>query len=82
MRKKGFSLSPRLVIGIVVGLFVGIALFLRIVLPYHDIFVGDWIKFAGGDNYFYMRLVDFMTHNFPHLPAVDAYLAYPNGESI
>ncbi len=79
---KTNRLSPRLIVGIVIGLLVVLALFLRIYLPYKDIFVGDWIKFAGGDNYFYERLVDYMTHNFPHLPSIDPYLSYPNGESI
>ena len=54
----------KLPIVLTIGLFVIIALFIRIVLPYHDIFVGNWIKFSGGDAYFYMRLVDNFVHNF------------------
>jgi dolichyl-diphosphooligosaccharide--protein glycosyltransferase len=29
-----------------------------------------------------MRLVDYMTANFPHLPAIDSYLAFPDGEPV
>lgn len=68
--------------GIVVGLLVAFALFIRIIPPYYDIFVGEWIKFASNDAYFYMRLVDNMVANFPHLMTVDPYLVYPNGESV
>jgi dolichyl-diphosphooligosaccharide--protein glycosyltransferase len=75
-------LSSKLIIGIAVGALFAVALSIRVFPPYNDIFAGNWIKFAGGDNYFYMRLVDYMTHNFPHLPTVDAYLAYPDGESV
>ncbi len=69
-------------VGIAVGLLIAVALLLRIVLPYNDIFVGDWIKFASNDAYYYMRLVDNMVSNFPHLLTLDQYLVYPNGESV
>lgn len=70
------------IVTVVVALCVGLALFLRVVPCHNDIFVGHWIKFAGGDAYYYMRLVDDMVANFPHLPAVDPYLVYPDGQPI
>lgn len=80
--KKLKQRQQRFPIGIIVGVFVAIALFLRIALPYNDIFVGDWVKFASNDGYYYMRLVDNMVANFPHLLTFDQYLVYPNGESV
>lgn len=85
-RKKNYKTEKqgrRLpIVGIVVALFVGVAFLIRTVPPYNDIFVGQWIKFASNDAYYYMRLVDGMVANFPHLPSVDPYLVYPDGQSI
>ena len=50
--------SPKIVAGIMVALFFGASLYLRIVLPYDQVFSGDWIKFTGVDAYYHMRLVD------------------------
>jgi oligosaccharyl transferase (archaeosortase A-associated) len=68
-----------LVAGIIVALFFGVALYLRIALPYDQVFVGDWIKFTGNDAYFFMRIVDNLVHNFPHLNSFDPYMLYPGG---
>ncbi|MCX6009111.1 MAG: oligosaccharyl transferase, archaeosortase A system-associated [Chloroflexi bacterium] len=71
--------SSGLIAGIIVALFFGVALYLRIALPYDKVFVGDWIKLTGNDAYFFMRLVDNLVHNFPHLNSFDPYLLYPGG---
>ncbi|MBM3155442.1 MAG: oligosaccharyl transferase, archaeosortase A system-associated [Chloroflexi bacterium] len=67
----------RLVVGILVALFFGFGLWLRVVPPYDQIFVGDWIKFTGNDAYYFMRIVDHLVHNFPHLMPFDPYGLYP-----
>ena len=74
--------SPGLIAGVLVALFLGISLYLRIVLPYDHVFVGDWIKFTGVDVYYHMRIVDNLVHNFPHLNTLDPYMLYPKGMSI
>lgn len=71
------KLSPKLLCGILLALFFGVALCLRVCLPYDKIFVGDWIKFAGTDAYYHMRLVDNLVYNFPHHTAIDPYFIYP-----
>ena len=68
--------------GILVALFFGVALYVRVVLPYDWVFVGDWVKFTGADAYFFMRLVDNLVHNFPHLIAFDPYFLYPDGSYV
>jgi dolichyl-diphosphooligosaccharide--protein glycosyltransferase len=65
-----------LIAGIIVALFFGVALYLRVALPYDQVFVGDWIKFTGVDAYFFMRIVDNLVHNFPHLISFDPYIRY------
>ncbi|MDH5695326.1 MAG: oligosaccharyl transferase, archaeosortase A system-associated [Dehalococcoidia bacterium] len=74
--------SPKLAAAIIVALFFGVALYLRIVLPYDQVFSGEWIKFTGVDAYFYMRIVDNLIHNFPHLNSFDPYMLYPSGAGI
>ncbi|OGO00274.1 MAG: hypothetical protein A2Y90_00955, partial [Chloroflexi bacterium RBG_13_52_12] len=71
--------SPKLLIGLLITIFFGIALFIRIYYPYDQVFVGDWIKFTTNDAYYQMRLVDNMVYNFPHITAFDPYLIYPGG---
>jgi oligosaccharyl transferase (archaeosortase A-associated) len=77
-----YNLSPRLLIGILIGVFLAISLIYRIYLPYGQVFVGDWIKFTSNDAYYHMRLVDNLVHNFPHLTRFDPYLIYPGGSHI
>jgi len=72
-------LRVRLLTGAILVLCFGLAFFLRVYFPYDKIFVGEWIKFAGVDAYFQMRLVDSIVHNFPHLTDFDPYFTYPGG---
>jgi len=71
--------SPKLVAAIIVALFFGVALYLRIALPYAKVFSGDWIRFTGVDAYYHMRIVDNLVYNFPHLNSFDPYMLYPGG---
>jgi len=79
---KENRLSPELLAGIILALFFGIALFIRVYLPYEQVFSGEWIKFTSVDAYFHMRLVDNLVHNFPHLTDFAPYLHYPFGIKI
>ena len=74
--------SPKLLAGIILALFFGVALYLRTVLPYDQVFVGDWIKFTSVDAYYHMRLVDNLVHNFPHRITFDPYTFYPHGMAV
>ncbi|MFC2056842.1 oligosaccharyl transferase, archaeosortase A system-associated [Chloroflexota bacterium] len=70
--------SPILFITIIIlALSLAIAFYMRVVLPYDQIFVGDWIKFSSADAYYHMHLVDNLAHNFPHHMSIDPYLIYP-----
>ena len=60
-------------------IIVAVALWLRVVLPYNQVFVGDWVKMTGVDAYYYMRLVDNLMAHFPQLTQFDPYLQYPGG---
>ncbi|MFC2017619.1 STT3 domain-containing protein, partial [Chloroflexota bacterium] len=74
--------KPKLLTGIIIALFFGIALYLRACLPYDQVVSGEWIKFTGTDAYYHMRIVDNLAHNFPHLMGFDPYFIYPAGHVV
>ncbi|MDO8567995.1 MAG: oligosaccharyl transferase, archaeosortase A system-associated, partial [Dehalococcoidales bacterium] len=76
------KLPLKLIIGISLAIFIGVSLWLRIYLPYDQIFTNGWIKFSSNDAYYYMRIIDNLAHNFPHLNGYDPYLIYPGGSAI
>jgi dolichyl-phosphooligosaccharide-protein glycotransferase len=59
--------------------FFGVAFYLRVVLPYSQVFVGDWTKYTTNDAYYFMRQIDNLVHNYPHFFAFDPYQNFPNG---
>lgn len=71
--------GPRLVTFILLTIFFGVALYLRVALPYDQVVVGDSVKFTSTDAYYFMRQVDNLVHNFPHFFSFDPYLDYPVG---
>ncbi len=72
-----FKISSKYFIGILVALFFGIALYLRVFVPYNQVFDSGWIKFTSVDAYYHMRLVDTIVHNFPHVIGFDPFFAFP-----
>ena len=74
--------SPNLIAGIILTLLIGIALYLRVYLPYDHVFSGEWIKFTGVDAYYHMRLVDNLLSHFPQHITFDPYTFYPHGHTI
>ncbi len=59
-----------------------LSLVLRIVVPWDSVFSPAGIKLTGIDAYYYMRLVDNLVVNFPHLNEFDPYIIYPGGGFI
>ena len=76
------KLSSGLIAGIIIAFFFGVALYIRVALPYDKVFVDDWIKFTGVDAYYFIRIVDNLVHNFPHLNSFDPYMYYPGGGGL
>jgi asparagine N-glycosylation enzyme membrane subunit Stt3 len=77
-----FKISPALLIALLIVAFFAISLVFRIHVPYGEIFVGDDIKYASNDAYYYMRLVDNAADNFPQLTQFDPYFIYPGGNNV
>lgn len=76
------KLHGKLLTAIILALVFGVALYLRIYLPYDQVFSGEWIKFTSADAYYHMNLVDNLAHNFPRLMSFNPYLLYPGGQGV
>ena len=69
--------------GALLTIIFAIALYIRAVLPYKSVFLADGtIRFGGNDPWYYMRLVDYLLHNYPHTLFYDAYTNFPYGSII
>ena len=79
---KTFKFSEGIVVAVVLTLLIGVALYLRVYLPYEHVFSGEWIKFTGIDAYYHMRLVDNLVTHFPERITFDPYTQYPYGRAI
>jgi oligosaccharyl transferase (archaeosortase A-associated) len=72
-------LPPIAIVGIILAVICGISLYIRIYLPYNQIFVNGWVWFRGIDDYWYMRNIENLVHHFPHFNSFDPYVFYPFG---
>ena len=70
---------PVVVVGVILAALCGISLYLRITLPYHQIFVGDAVWFRETDAYYYIRNIETLIREFPHINLFDPYMLYPGG---
>ena len=71
---------PIVIVGLILAALCGISLYLRIALPYHDIFVNNQtVWFRETDAYYYMRHIETVFYNFPHFNTFDPYQIFPGG---
>lgn len=68
--------------GLALLVIFGIALFLRIYFPYHNVFRDGWVNFQETDCYYNMRQLEILARNFPHRMLFDPYGFYPGGLGI
>jgi oligosaccharyl transferase (archaeosortase A-associated) len=73
------KVPPIVIVGIILAALCGISLYIRIALPYDQIFVNDGVWFRETDAYYYMRNIENLVHNFPHFNPFDPYMIYPGG---
>jgi dolichyl-diphosphooligosaccharide--protein glycosyltransferase len=76
MLKKIPSWTIALLLLIVI---VAVALWIRVILPFNQVFVNDWIKITGVDGNWYMRLVENLAAHFPNITQFDPYYVFPGG---
>ena len=75
-------LLKKSIYGIIVLVIFGIALALRISLPYENVFMGDWVRLVENDPWYNMRLVDNLLQHFPYRIAFDPFTYYPYGQAV
>jgi len=80
--KIGWLVSVRTTYGLILALIFGMALSLRVCLPYDSVFGGDWVRFAENDPWYHMRLVENLLQHFPQRIAFDPYTFYPSGQEV
>jgi dolichyl-diphosphooligosaccharide--protein glycosyltransferase len=73
------KLLPIVIVGIILAVLFGISLYIRITLPYDQIFVNDWVWFRETDAYYHMRNIENLVYHFPHTNSFDPYMLYPGG---
>jgi len=73
------KLPPIVIVGIILAVLCGISLYIRIALPYDQVFVNDWVWFRETDAYYHMRHIENLVNNFPHFNSFDPYVLYPGG---
>jgi len=72
-------LPPTAITGIILLILCGISLYIRIALPYDQIFVPSSVWFRGTDAWYHMRHIENLLHHFPHINSFDPYMLYPGG---
>jgi len=76
------KLPPAAIAGIVLLILCGISLYIRIALPYDQVFVNGSVWFKGTDAWYHMRLIENLVHHFPHRIFFDPYTYYPSGGTL
>jgi len=73
------KLPAAALVAIILSIICGISLYIRIALPYDQIFVNGTVWFNGVDPWWHMRMVDNLLAHFPHHISFDPYYYFPNG---
>jgi oligosaccharyl transferase (archaeosortase A-associated) len=76
------KLPPIVIVGIILAAICGVSLYIRIALPYHQVFVNGQVWFLETDAYYYMRFIENLVHHFPHISHFDPYMVYPGGQIV
>jgi len=72
-------LSPPVITLLALLVIAGISLYIRIALPYDQVFVHGSVWFRGTDAWYYMHHIENLAHHFPHINSFDPYMLYPGG---
>jgi dolichyl-phosphooligosaccharide-protein glycotransferase len=76
------KLSTTVIYGVALALIFAFALFLRTYFPYHNVFTGTWVRFQYEDAYYHMRVIENLSHHFPHRIFFDPFTFYPHGQTV
>jgi dolichyl-phosphooligosaccharide-protein glycotransferase len=74
-------LPPAAIAAIAMAAVAAIALYIRIALPYDQVFVNGRVWFLETDSYYYMRNIEVIVRHFPHFNTFDPYMVFPGGQA-
>jgi oligosaccharyl transferase (archaeosortase A-associated) len=77
--EKKRKLPTIAIVAIIMAVIAGISLYIRIALPYHQVFVDGKVWFLETDSYFYMHNIEVLVRHFPHFNTFDPYMLFPGG---
>ncbi len=72
----------RVLCGLALAVIFGIAFFMRVYFPYHNVFPGNWVAYQETDCWYHMRQVANLVQHFPHRMLFDPFGFYPGGQPI
>ncbi|MDY6917535.1 MAG: oligosaccharyl transferase, archaeosortase A system-associated [Chloroflexota bacterium] len=74
------GVSAKAIFAVILLMIFGVALSIRVALPYDSVFVGDWIRFGQNDPWYHMRVVENLVQHFPQRITFDPFTLYPSGQ--
>jgi oligosaccharyl transferase (archaeosortase A-associated) len=74
-------LPPAAIAAIAMAAVAAIALYIRIALPYDQVFGNGHVWFLETDSYYYMRNIQVIVQHFPHFNTFDPYMVFPGGQA-
>jgi len=78
----GSRFSSRAIYAVALLVIFGIALSIRVCIPYDSVFGGDWVRFGVNDPWYHMRLVENLVQHFPQRISFDPFAFYPSGLNV
>ncbi len=84
MNRLGIKIgsSTRLTYGLALAIILGIAFFIRVKLPWDNVFADGWVRFQINDPWYHMRVIENLVQHFPHRMPFDPYGFYPSGQEV
>ena len=67
---------------VILTFICALSLTLRIAVPWDQVFSAHWVKLTDNDAYYFVRLLDNISHHFPLLGQVDPYSIFPAGNNL
>jgi len=80
--KIGPRFSSKAIYAVALLVIFGIALSIRVCVPFDSVFGGDWVRFGVNDPWYHMRLVENLVHHFPQRISFDPFAFYPSGLDV
>lgn len=72
--------STKAIYAVILLMIFGVALSIRVSLPYDGVFIGEWVRFGQNDPWYHMRVVENLVQHFPQRITFDPFTLFPYGQ--